>query len=102
MKRIKLDAEEVTIEKNAEKYKPVSAERLQQIEKIIEGSRKSRTVNLRIKEADLLRIKEKAVATGLPYQTMIGVVLHKFVTGSFLDRHEIDNFLKLRKKHAAF
>jgi len=96
MKKIILDAEEEEIERDFEKYKPVSKEMKNRIEKIIEGSRKSRPISLRINENDLEIMKEKAVKNGLPYQTMINVVIHKYVTDGYLDKDEINKYLKLK------
>jgi predicted DNA binding CopG/RHH family protein len=42
---------------------------------------KNKRVNIRISERDLLQIQRKAVEEGLPYQTLMSSVLHKFVTG---------------------
>ena len=36
---------------------------------------------LRLTESDLLRLKAKALREGLPYQTLIGSILHKAVSG---------------------
>lgn len=97
MKNTILSKEEETIERNFEKYQPVSKVTMGHIEKIIEYSRKSRPISLRINENDLDRLKEKANKTGLPYQTMINVVIHKYVTDSYLDKEEINKFLQLKK-----
>ena len=97
MKNAILSREEEAIERNFEKYRPVSKETKNHIEKLIEGSRKSRPISLRINENDLERLKEKANKNGLPYQTMINVVIHKYVTDSYLDKEEINKFLQLKK-----
>jgi predicted DNA binding CopG/RHH family protein len=97
MKNAILSREEEAIERNFEKYRPVSKETKNHIEKLIEGSRKSRPISLRINENDLERLKEKAKKNGLPYQTMINVVIHKYVTDSYLDKEEINKFLQLKK-----
>jgi predicted DNA binding CopG/RHH family protein len=97
MKNAILSREEDTIERNFEKYRPVSKETKNHLEKLIEGSRKSRPISLRINENDLERLKEKANKNGLPYQTMINVVIHKYVTDSYLDKEEINKFLQLKK-----
>ena len=96
MKKVILDAEEQEIEDNIHKLVPVSKERMKHIEKIIEGSRKSRAISLRVNGNDLDLLKLKANKNGLPYQTMINVLIHKFVTDSYLDKDEIDKYLKLR------
>ncbi len=92
-----LSRTEKSIENNFEYYRPVSKETRNNIEEIIEGSRKSRQISLRINEIDLERLKKKANKNGLPYQTMINVVIHKYVNDSYLDKDEIDKYLNLRK-----
>jgi predicted DNA binding CopG/RHH family protein len=37
-------------------------------------------ISLRIAESDLLRLKAKAMREGMPYETLIGSILHKAVT----------------------
>jgi len=96
MNKIVLDSEEKEIENNFEDYKPASKKTKKRIEKIIEGSRKSRQISLRINEKDLKRLKEKADKNGLPYQTMINVVIHKYVSDAYLDKDEINKYLKLK------
>lgn len=96
MRSIVLDAEEEEIERDAGQYQPVSKETRKRIEKIIEGSRKSRPISLRMNENDLAILKKKASKNGLPYQTMINLVIHKYVTDSYLDKEEINKYLKLK------
>ncbi len=43
--------------------------------------RKDKRVNIRISEKDLTKIQKRALQEGLPYQTLISSILHKFVTG---------------------
>jgi len=97
MKKIVLDPEEEKIERNFERYKPASKAFKRRIKTIIEGTRKSRPISLRINESDLNMLKEKASKNGLPYQTMINVVIHKYVTDNYLDKDEINKYLKLKK-----
>jgi len=47
--------------------------------------RKDKRVNIRISEKDLVSIQKRAVAEGIPYQTLISSVLHKFVSGRLKD-----------------
>jgi predicted DNA binding CopG/RHH family protein len=42
---------------------------------------KDKRVNIRLSSVDLLDIQAKALEEGLPYQTLIASVLHKYVTG---------------------
>lgn len=43
--------------------------------------RKDKRVNIRISQRDLMELQRKAVHEGLPYQTFISSLLHKFVNG---------------------
>ena len=42
---------------------------------------KDRRVNIRLSAGDLSDIQVKALEEGVPYQTLIASVLHKYVTG---------------------
>jgi predicted DNA binding CopG/RHH family protein len=42
---------------------------------------KDKRVNIRLSSVDLLNIQAKALEEGMPYQTLIASVLHKYVTG---------------------
>jgi hypothetical protein len=42
---------------------------------------KSRRVNIRLSPADLMGIQARAYEEGVPYQTLIASVLHKYVSG---------------------
>jgi len=46
---------------------------------------KDRRVNLRLSSGDLQDIQAKALEEGMPYQTLIASVLHKYVTGRLTD-----------------
>ena len=48
--------------------------------------RKDCRVNIRLSRTDLNGIQVKAVEEGLPYQTLIASVLHKYVTGSLTSK----------------
>ena len=47
---------------------------------------KDRRVNIRLSSGDLSDIQAKALEEGMPYQTLIASVLHKYVTGRFTER----------------
>lgn len=42
---------------------------------------KDKRVNIRLSSVDLLDIQARALEEGMPYQTLIASVLHKYVTG---------------------
>ena len=48
--------------------------------------KKNKRINIRISERDLLHLQREAVAEGLPYQTLISSILHKFVNGSLQNK----------------
>ena len=43
--------------------------------------KKNRKINIRISENDLSALQRRAARDGIPYQTLIGSVLHKFASG---------------------
>lgn len=49
---------------------------------------KDRRVNIRLSSADLMDIQARALAEGLPYQTLIASVLHKYVSGRLTERQD--------------
>jgi predicted DNA binding CopG/RHH family protein len=50
--------------------------------------RKSRRVNIRISAMDLEGLQAKAAEEGLPYQTLMASILHKYVSGRLVDGAE--------------
>ena len=48
--------------------------------------RKDKRVNIRMTERDLVRIQKKALEEGLPYQTLISSILHKYISGRFVEK----------------
>jgi predicted DNA binding CopG/RHH family protein len=44
--------------------------------------RKDARINIRLSNADLEMLKRRAAQEGLPYQSLISSVLHKYVAGS--------------------
>jgi predicted DNA binding CopG/RHH family protein len=49
--------------------------------------KKDKRVNIRISELDLELLQERALIEGLPYQTLMSSVLHKYVTGRFAEKN---------------
>ena len=48
---------------------------------------KDKRVNIRLSSGDLSDIQIKALEEGVPYQTLIASVLHKYVTGRLSEKH---------------
>lgn len=51
---------------------------------------KDRRVNIRLSSIDLSDIQVKALEEGIPYQTLIASVLHKYVSGRFVEKAAVD------------
>lgn len=47
---------------------------------------KNRRVNIRISTRDISDIQARAAEEGMPYQTLMASVLHKFATGNLVER----------------
>jgi predicted DNA binding CopG/RHH family protein len=43
--------------------------------------RKDARINIRLSSRDLRRLQKRALAEGIPYQTLVSSVLHKYVEG---------------------
>lgn len=48
--------------------------------------RKDRRVNIRISSKDLDELQALAIEYGVPYQTLMSSVLHRYVTGRLVDK----------------
>ena len=46
---------------------------------------KDQRMNIRITKKDLDELRAKAIAEGMPYQTLVSSVLHKYLTGKLKD-----------------
>ena len=46
--------------------------------------RKDKRLNIRISERDLIELQRKAVQEGLPYQTYVSSIIHKFINGTLV------------------
>ncbi len=45
------------------------------------GLKKSKNVNMRLSEAVLYKIRARAVENGMPYETLMASLLHKYASG---------------------
>ena len=84
-----LDAEEQSLLDAFEKGKLKSVASKAELARLRAASRatavKDKRVNIRLSSIDLQDIQAKALEEGLPYQTLIASVLHKYVTGRLRD-----------------
>lgn len=88
----KLDAYEREVLDAYEKGKLKSVATKSELEKLKAAARataiKDRRVNIRLSSIDLGDIQVKALEEGVPYQTLIASVLHKYVTGRLSDKSQ--------------
>ncbi|MDP1597412.1 MAG: hypothetical protein Q8S46_03165 [Methylotenera sp.] len=47
---------------------------------------KEKRINIRLSSPDLMDIQARAMEEGLPYQTLIASILHKFVSGRYIEK----------------
>ncbi len=83
-KNLKLDAEEQEIERQIEagQWKPVKSvgREIRRYQRYAANTLdKTRNINIRISQATLSGLKARAIAEGLPYQTLVASILHKYV-----------------------
>jgi predicted DNA binding CopG/RHH family protein len=97
MKELKLDNYEKEIEKDILKYKKVSSSKIAKIERIIQKANEKKNISLRLNSQDLDQLKLKAEKEGIPYQTLISSIIHKFVTDQLIDQKDIIKSLQLLK-----
>lgn len=48
--------------------------------------RKDKRMNIRISERDLRNLKKRALEEGIPYQTMVSMILHKYLSGRYVEQ----------------
>lgn len=49
------------------------------------SSKKDKRINIRISSRDLTAIQRRALEEGIPYQTLVSSILHKYVSGTLYD-----------------
>ncbi len=88
---VRLDGEEQELVESFEKdeWRPV-AERDAEVERYRDYARatfkKDMRVNIRISRKDLEALQTRALEEGIPYQTLMASVLHKYVNGRLVDK----------------
>jgi predicted DNA binding CopG/RHH family protein len=88
---MKLDKYEKEIEKSFERgewksVKNLEAEKKKLIKIAKATMKKNKTMNIRINEMDLNSLKARALEEGIPYQTFVTSILHKYVIGKFIEK----------------
>ncbi|MCK4295145.1 MAG: hypothetical protein KAX28_00640 [Candidatus Marinimicrobia bacterium] len=97
MKNVKLSKYEQSIEDSISEYNSVSSKKRKRIENIIKKAVEKKTISLRVNNQDLNILKLRAEREGIPYQTLISSILHKFVTEQLVDQKNILKSIQLLK-----
>jgi predicted DNA binding CopG/RHH family protein len=103
----KVDAYELKVLESFEKGKLRSVATKGELDRLRAAARataiKDRRVNIRLSSVDLKDIQVRALEEGVPYQTLIASVLHKYVSGRFVERTEVSTGRSTRtpRKRAA-
>jgi len=89
-KKYKLDSEEKEILASVENGEWVSIPDVKnQIKKYAGYARntlkKDKRLNIRMSNVDLEMIQRKAIEEGIPYQTLISSLIHKYVSGRLIE-----------------
>jgi predicted DNA binding CopG/RHH family protein len=89
MSKAKLDQEEKELLKayEAGEFESVlTPTRKKQIQEAASSTfKKDKRINIRISSRDLDAIQKRALVEGIPYQTLVSSILHKYVSGSLRD-----------------
>lgn len=83
-----LDKYEQQIENALENNEFVSADTLEDTKQLFQEAAKNykelqetKSVTLRVRREDLLKIKAKATKQGIAYQTLISLLIHQYISG---------------------
>lgn len=89
MSKTKLDREEQELleaYEAGELESDLDDERREHLAKAAEDSfKKDKRINIRISSRDLEALQRRALEEGLPYQSLVSSVLHKYVSGGLKD-----------------
>jgi len=92
-----LDTEEQEIEDNFESLKSISHSEKESLLESLRGASIRKPVTLRMEGADLEAVKRLAEREGMPYQTLIGSLVHKYVTGALVDINEVQKVITINR-----
>jgi predicted DNA binding CopG/RHH family protein len=90
-----LDSEEQEIEDNIDFSKAIPVAEKSALMSSLREASVRKPITLRMEGADLEAIKRLAEQEGMPYQTLIGSLVHKYVTGALVDINEVRKVIPL-------
>ena len=81
-----LDAEEELLVRDAEAGHYVSSadadSRIREFKAAARNTLRKKPITVRVQERDIERIKVMALEQGIPYQTLVASILHRYATGA--------------------
>ena len=96
--KITLDKFEQSIEDSAELFMPLSEYERNEVESIINTANKTRNINIRISAYDIEKVKQKSAEEGIPYQTLISSIIHKYISGKLIDETAVLKSMELLRR----
>ena len=85
-----LDRYEKQIESEVHSYVPISGTKRRKIETILDATRKTKNINIRMSQQDLENLRRSAEQEGYPVpDNFILSVLHKYLSGRLVDEISI-------------
>jgi len=104
-KKIRLSQEEAALEKSlgSSSWRERSDSEIEKFVKTakrsLDARKKEARVNIRMSELDVSLLKKKAQGEGLPYQSLMSSIIHKYVTEQLVEKKYVDAVAKkLRAK----
>ena len=85
-------------EANAEQITPLSDDEKSEVESILSAANKTKNINIRISAYTLEKVKQRATEEGIPYQTLISSVIHKYITGKLVDEKALLKTIELLRR----
>ncbi|MBU1153779.1 hypothetical protein KKB84_07440 [bacterium] len=77
----------IAYEKGMIKTAPPSKNELKEVKSIAENTlRKNRRITIRLYDHDFKGIKKKAMELGIPYQTLISSMIHRYIEGELVGK----------------
>ena len=95
---MKLDTFEQSIEDNAGEFISLSDAEKTKVETIINTANKTKNINIRISAYDIEKVKQLSTDEGIPYQTLISSVIHKYITGKLVDEKTVLKSMELLRQ----
>jgi predicted DNA binding CopG/RHH family protein len=89
MSKVKLSKDEKELLKSVESGEfesTLSETRRKELEAAAANTfKKDKRINIRISNRDLIAVQARASEEGIPYQTLVSSIIHKYVSGSLRD-----------------